>query len=41
MMGGAKMLKNGTLKTCSGCPHDMPLTQAETIDADLLTFLRA
>jgi non-heme chloroperoxidase len=37
----AKLLKNGTLKTCSGFPHGMPTTQPETINADLLTFLRA
>ena len=37
----AKLLKNGTLKTYSGFPHGMPTAQAETINADLLTFLRA
>jgi non-heme chloroperoxidase len=37
----AKLLKNGTLKTYSGFPHGMPTTQAETINADLLAFLRA
>jgi non-heme chloroperoxidase len=36
----AKLLKNGTLKTYKGFPHGMPTTQAETINADLLTFLR-
>src|SRR4051795_1527658 len=36
----AKLLKNGTLKTYSGFPHGMPTTQAETINADLLAFLR-
>ena len=37
----AKLLKNGTLKTYKGFPHGMPTTQADTINKDLLTFLRA
>jgi non-heme chloroperoxidase len=37
----AKLLRNGTLKTYSGFPHGMPTTQAETINADLLAFLRS
>jgi non-heme chloroperoxidase len=37
----AKLLKNGTLKTYKGFPHGMPTTQAETINADLLAFLRS
>ena len=37
----AKLLKNGTLKTYKGFPHGMPTTQADTINADLLTFIRA
>jgi non-heme chloroperoxidase len=37
----AKLLQNGTLTTYSGFPHGMPTTQAETINADLLAFLRA
>jgi non-heme chloroperoxidase len=36
----AKLLKNGTLKTYKSFPHGMPTTQAETINADLLTFIR-
>jgi non-heme chloroperoxidase len=36
----AKLLKNGTLKTYKGFPHGMPTTQAETINADLLVFIR-
>ena len=36
----AKLLPNGTLKTYKGFPHGMPTTQAETINADLLTFIR-
>jgi non-heme chloroperoxidase len=35
------LLKNGTLKSCNGFPHGMPTTQAETINADLLAFLKA
>jgi len=37
----AKLLKNGTLKTYKGFPHCMPTTEAETINADLLAFLKA
>ena len=37
----AKLLKNGTLKTYKGFPHGMPTTQAETINADLLAFVKA
>jgi non-heme chloroperoxidase len=37
----AKLLKNGTLKTYKGFPHGMPTTEADTINKDLLTFLRA
>ena len=37
----AKLLKNGTLKTYKDFPHGMPTTQAETINADLLAFLKA
>jgi len=37
----AKLLKNGTLKTYKGFPHGMPTTQAETINADLLDFIRS
>jgi non-heme chloroperoxidase len=36
----AKLLKKGTLKTYEGFPHGMPTTQADTIDADLLAFIR-
>jgi non-heme chloroperoxidase len=36
----AKLLKNGTLKTYKGFPHGMCTTQAETINADLLAFIR-
>ena len=37
----AKLLKNGTLKTYKGFPHGMPTTEADTINADLLIFLKA
>src|SRR5450432_581770 len=37
----AKLLKNGTMKTYKGFPHGMPTTEAETINADLLAFLKA
>jgi len=36
----AKLLKNGTLKTYQGFPHGMPTTQADTINTDLLAFLK-
>jgi len=37
----AKLLQNGTLKTYAGLPHGMPTTDADTINADLLAFLRS
>jgi non-heme chloroperoxidase len=37
----AKLLKNGTLKTYKGYPHGMPTTEAETINADLLAFVKS
>jgi non-heme chloroperoxidase len=37
----AKLVKNGTLKTYHGFPHGMPTTEAPTINADLLTFIRS
>jgi hypothetical protein len=36
----AKLLRNSTLKTYKGFPHSMPTTEADTIKADLLTFLK-
>ena len=36
----AKLVKNGTLKTYKGFPHGMPTTEAATINADLLAFLK-
>jgi len=37
----AKLLPNGTLKSYPGFPHGMPTTEAETINADLLAFIRS
>jgi non-heme chloroperoxidase len=37
----AKLLKKGTLKTHKGFPHGMPTTHAETINADLLAFIKS
>jgi non-heme chloroperoxidase len=37
----AKLLKNGTLKSYKNYPHGMPTTEAPTINADLLAFLKA
>jgi non-heme chloroperoxidase len=36
-----KLLNKGTLKTYKDFPHGMPTTHAETINADLLAFLRS
>ena len=36
----AKLLTNGTLRTYKGFPHGMPTTEADTINADLLAFIR-
>jgi non-heme chloroperoxidase len=36
----AKLLKNGTLKTYKGFRHGMPTTEAATINADLLAFIK-
>jgi non-heme chloroperoxidase len=36
----AKLLKNGRLKTYKGFPHGMPTTEAATINADLLAFIK-
>jgi non-heme chloroperoxidase len=37
----AKLVKNGTLKTYHGFPHGMPTTEAATINADLLDFIKS
>ncbi len=36
----AELLKNGILKTYKDLPHGMPTTQADTINADLLAFIK-
>ena len=36
----AKLLRNSNLKTYKGFPHGMPTTNADTINADLLAFLK-
>jgi non-heme chloroperoxidase len=37
----AKLVKNATLKTYKGFPHGMITTQADTINADLLAFIKS
>jgi non-heme chloroperoxidase len=37
----AALLANGTLKTYKGFPHGMPTTEAATVNADLLAFLKS
>ena len=36
----ARLLRKSTLKTYKGFPHGMPTTEAETINRDLLAFVR-
>ena len=36
----AKLLRNSTFKSYKGFPHGMPTTEADTINADLLAFLK-
>ena len=36
-----KLLKNGTLKVYPGLPHGMATTHADTINADLLSFIQS
>jgi non-heme chloroperoxidase len=36
----AKILKKATLKVYPGFPHGMPTTNADQINADLLTFFK-
>jgi non-heme chloroperoxidase len=36
----AQLLRNGRLITYPGYPHGMPTTHAQTINADLLNFIR-
>ena len=37
----AKMVKNGTLKTYKGFLHGMITTEAATINADILAFIKS
>jgi non-heme chloroperoxidase len=37
----AKLVKGAILKTYKGFPHGMPTTEADTINADLLAFIKA
>jgi non-heme chloroperoxidase len=37
----AKLVQNGTLKSYPGFPHGMPTTEAATINADLLEWLKS
>jgi non-heme chloroperoxidase len=37
----AKLLKHSTFKSYKGLPHGMPTTHAETINADLLAFIKS
>jgi non-heme chloroperoxidase len=34
-------VKNATLKSYEGFPHGMPTTHADTINADLLAFIKS
>ena len=36
----AKLLRNSTFKSYKGFPHGMPTTEADTINNDLLAFLK-
>ena len=36
----AKLVKGATLKVYPGFPHGMPTTNADTINADLLAFIK-
>jgi non-heme chloroperoxidase len=37
----AKLVKNGTLITYPGFPHGMPTTEADTINRDILAFIKS
>ena len=37
----AKLVKAATLKVYAGFPHGMPTTNADTINADLLAFIKS
>jgi len=36
----SKIIKNAKPVVCKGAPHGMPTTQADTINADLLAFIK-
>jgi non-heme chloroperoxidase len=36
-----KLVQHGMLKTYPGFPHGMPTTHADTINADVLAFLKS
>jgi non-heme chloroperoxidase len=36
----AKLLKHGAFKSYKDLPHGMPTTHADTINADLLSFIK-
>jgi len=36
----AKLLKHGTFRSYKDFPHGMPTTHADTINADLLAFIK-
>ena len=36
-----KLVQNGTQKSYPGFPHGMPVTHADTINADLLAFIKS
>jgi non-heme chloroperoxidase len=37
----ARLLKKGTMKVYKGFPHGMPTTEADTINSDLLAFIKS
>jgi non-heme chloroperoxidase len=41
MTSGQRLLKNGILKTYKGFPHGIPTTEADTINSDLLAFIKS
>ena len=36
----AKLLRNNTFRTYKGFPHGMPTTEADTINRDILAFIK-
>ena len=37
----ARIVKGAILKVYPGCPHGMPVTHAEQISTDLLSFIKS